>query len=99
MFTNVKWMYSSLLTLTIDFFVLATLSAAHSADVSTLFDVGGIAGAIAAGIISDYSGMSATTCVGMLAVAAPMVSPTYTLRIYTLILICRRCSSINISLQ
>lgn len=45
-----------------------------SADLSTLFDVGGIIGAIAAGVISDYSGMSATTCVGMLALAAPMVS-------------------------
>lgn len=44
-----------------------------SADLSTLFDVGGIIGAIAAGVISDYTGMSATTCVGMLAIAAPMV--------------------------
>lgn len=53
---------------------LATMSPTMSADLSTLFDVGGIIGAIAAGVISDYSGMSATTCVGMLALAAPMVS-------------------------
>ncbi|XP_063907193.1 glucose-6-phosphate exchanger SLC37A2 isoform X2 [Zophobas morio] len=49
------------------------MGATLSADLSTLFDVGGIIGAIAAGVISDHSGMSATTCVGMLAVAAPMM--------------------------
>lgn len=48
-----------------------TLGAELSADLSTLFDIGGIVGAIAAGLISDYSGMSATTCTGMLALAAP----------------------------
>lgn len=52
---------------------LATYSATLSADLSTLFDVGGIAGAIAAGILSDYSGMSAVTCSGMLFLAVPMV--------------------------
>lgn len=50
------------------------MGATYSADVSVLFDVGGIFGAIAAGAISDYSGMSATTCVGMLIFAIPMVS-------------------------
>lgn len=50
------------------------MSPTLSADLSTLFDVGGILGAVAAGVISDYTGMSAATCVGMLAVAAPMVS-------------------------
>lgn len=55
-------------------FVAATMGATNSADFSTSFDVGGIVGAIAAGVISDYSGMSATTCVGMMAVAAPMVN-------------------------
>lgn len=53
--------------------ILATLGAELSADLSTLFDIGGIVGAIAAGLISDYSGMSATTCTGMLALAAPAV--------------------------
>lgn len=48
-----------------------TLNAQLSADLSTLFDIGGIVGAIAAGLISDYSGMSASTCTGMLALAAP----------------------------
>ena len=56
--------------------ILEAMGATLSADLSTLFDVGGIIGAIAAGVISDHSGMSATTCVGMLAVAAPMVSQT-----------------------
>jgi len=50
------------------------LSPTESAQLSTLFDVGGIVGAIVAGGISDYSGMSATTCAGMLLLAIPMVS-------------------------
>lgn len=49
------------------------MGATLSADFSALFDVGGIVGAIAAGLISDYTGMSAATCVGMLFVAGPMV--------------------------
>ncbi|KAI4454652.1 major facilitator superfamily transporter 16 isoform b [Holotrichia oblita] len=49
------------------------MGAALSADFSTLFDVGGIVGAILAGVVSDYSGMSATTCVVMLWGAAPMM--------------------------
>ncbi|XP_053971689.1 glucose-6-phosphate exchanger SLC37A2 isoform X2 [Hylaeus anthracinus] len=48
-----------------------TYSATLSADVSILFDVGGIAGAIAAGILSDYNGMSALTCALMLGFAVP----------------------------
>jgi len=50
-----------------------TLTPAQSANLSTLFDVGGILGGIIAGVISDYSGMSATTCAGMLTVAVPML--------------------------
>ncbi|KAF5281308.1 hypothetical protein FQR65_LT14769 [Abscondita terminalis] len=50
-----------------------TMGATYSADLSVLFDVGGIIGAIAAGAISDYSNMSATTCAGMLTFAIPMV--------------------------
>lgn len=44
-----------------------------SADLSTLFDVGGIVGGILAGVICDWSGMPAATCVVMLLLAAPMV--------------------------
>lgn len=51
----------------------ATLGATYSADLSTIFDVGGIVGAITAGVISDYTHMSATTCASMLFLAAPMV--------------------------
>lgn len=51
----------------------ATYGATLSADISTLFDVGGIAGAILAGVISDYSGMSALTCTLMLGFAIPTV--------------------------
>uniref|UniRef100_A0A1L8DDU5 Sugar phosphate exchanger 3 n=2 Tax=Nyssomyia neivai TaxID=330878 RepID=A0A1L8DDU5_9DIPT len=50
-----------------------TLGAELSADLSTLFDVGGIIGAIAAGVLSDYTNMPASTCTGMLAVAVPML--------------------------
>ena len=45
--------------------------ATTSAILSILFDVGGIVGAIAAGVISDLSGMSAVTCTVMLAFACP----------------------------
>ncbi|XP_055311870.1 glucose-6-phosphate exchanger SLC37A2 isoform X2 [Sitodiplosis mosellana] len=49
------------------------LGAEDSAKLSTLFDFGGILGAIAAGMISDYSGMSACTCTAMLSLAVPML--------------------------
>ncbi|XP_015588754.1 glucose-6-phosphate exchanger SLC37A2 isoform X2 [Cephus cinctus] len=48
-------------------------SASLSADLSTLFDVGGIAGAVIAGVFSDYCGMSALTCAVMLFLAVPML--------------------------
>eukprot|EP00099_Drosophila_melanogaster_P025968 NP_726048.1 major facilitator superfamily transporter 16, isoform B [Drosophila melanogaster] len=51
----------------------STLGPELSADLSTLFDVGGILGAIAAGYLSDVSGMSATVCTGMLFVASPIL--------------------------
>ncbi|XP_070140090.1 glucose-6-phosphate exchanger SLC37A2 isoform X1 [Drosophila kikkawai] len=50
-----------------------TLGPQLSADLSTLFDVGGILGAIAAGYLSDVSGMSATVCTGMLFIASPIL--------------------------
>lgn len=46
----------------------------QSANLSTFFDIGGIIGGILAGLISDYSGMSASTCSVMLIAAIPMVS-------------------------
>ncbi|XP_065344751.1 glucose-6-phosphate exchanger SLC37A2 isoform X2 [Cloeon dipterum] len=42
-----------------------------SADISSIFDIGGIVGGIAAGAISDSTGMSATTCAVMLILAVP----------------------------
>ncbi|KAH8271593.1 hypothetical protein KR018_010307 [Drosophila ironensis] len=51
----------------------STLGPELSADLSTLFDVGGILGAIAAGYLSDLSGMSATVCTGMLFIASPIL--------------------------
>merc|ERR1719245_1279325 len=42
-----------------------------AAYLSTLFDVGGIAGGIAAGLISDSTGKSASTCAIMLVAAIP----------------------------
>ncbi|XP_040163090.1 glucose-6-phosphate exchanger SLC37A2 isoform X1 [Anopheles arabiensis] len=50
-----------------------SMGAKLSADVSTVFDIGGIIGAIAAGMMSDASAMPATTCTGMLAIAAPLL--------------------------
>ncbi|XP_051175559.1 glucose-6-phosphate exchanger SLC37A2 isoform X2 [Leptopilina boulardi] len=46
-------------------------SASDSANLSILFDIGGIFGAIVAGMLSDYSGMSALTCAVMLSFAVP----------------------------
>ncbi|XP_015517599.1 glucose-6-phosphate exchanger SLC37A2 isoform X2 [Neodiprion lecontei] len=51
----------------------ANFSAKISADLSTLFDIGGIIGAVTAGSLSDYTGMSAVTCAGMLSLAVPML--------------------------
>ena len=47
------------------------LDARSSATLSTFFDVGGIVGGVMAGLISDQSGMSATTCALMLVAAVP----------------------------
>lgn len=63
----------SKLTLIFSYFHTAKYSPSESADLSTLFDVGGIAGAIAAGVLSDWSGMSAVTCAVMLVLAIPAV--------------------------
>jgi OPA family glycerol-3-phosphate transporter-like MFS transporter 1/2 len=49
----------------------SSYSPSESADLSTLFDVGGIFGGIAAGIFSDMSGKSACTCAVMLFLAIP----------------------------
>lgn len=51
-----------------------TLGPTLSADLSTLFDVGGIVGAIIAGVVTDYTNMPATICVVMLLQAVPSVS-------------------------
>lgn len=53
----------------------ATYGTSLSAYLSILFDVGGIVGAIAAGLVSDYTGMSALTCVIMFGLTFPTVSP------------------------
>jgi len=55
----------------------ATYSPSQSADLSTLFDVGGIFGGIAAGIFTDMFGKSACTCAIMLFLAIPSVSDTH----------------------
>lgn len=50
-----------------------SFDASESADLSTLFDVGGIIGGIVAGVLSDATGMSALTCAIMLIFAIPML--------------------------
>uniref|UniRef100_A0A8C9ZKG7 Glucose-6-phosphate exchanger SLC37A2 n=1 Tax=Sander lucioperca TaxID=283035 RepID=A0A8C9ZKG7_SANLU len=52
---------------------VAHFEAKQAGDMSTLFDVGGIVGGIAAGLVSDYTGGRATTCCVMLIAAAPML--------------------------
>ncbi|XP_048772848.1 glucose-6-phosphate exchanger SLC37A2-like isoform X2 [Ostrea edulis] len=53
--------------------VKANYDPERAADISTLFDVGGIFGGIVAGLFSDFSGMRATTCVIMLVISAPIL--------------------------
>ena len=57
--------------------ISAPFDAQESADLSTLFDVGGILGGIGAGVFSDYTGARALSCAIMLICAAPMVSNVY----------------------
>lgn len=54
-------------------YITANFGPEASARISTSFDVGGILGAIVAGMISDYSGMSACTCSSLLLLAMPML--------------------------
>lgn len=49
------------------------LSPEGSAELSMVFDIGGIVGAILAGMSSDLTSMPATTCVAMLFVSAPLL--------------------------
>ena len=49
------------------------LDARSSATLSTFFDVGGIMGGIIAGLVSDHSGMAASTCGLMLVLAIPVM--------------------------
>lgn len=49
--------------------------AAMSADLATVFDIGGIAGGLIAGLASDRTSASAVICAIMLVVAMPMVGP------------------------
>jgi len=49
------------------------LDPTESANLSTLFDVGGVAGGIIAGLLSDMTGMSAVICSIMLIFAIPML--------------------------
>ena len=51
----------------------ATYSSEESADLSMVFDLGGIVGSIVIGLLSDFSGLSALPCMGMLLLAAPMM--------------------------
>ena len=46
---------------------------AKAATLSTIFDYGGIVGGIVAGLLTDRTGMSATTCSLMLIVAIPFL--------------------------
>lgn len=57
------------------FYIEATahFSASKAADLSTLFDVGGIVGGILAGVVSDLHGSRALTCAVMLLLAAPVL--------------------------
>ncbi|XP_046640771.1 glucose-6-phosphate exchanger SLC37A2-like isoform X2 [Daphnia pulicaria] len=48
-----------------------TMGSQQAADLSTLFDIGGIFGGILAGLLSDLTGMSAFTCAGYFILTIP----------------------------
>ncbi|XP_045033021.1 glucose-6-phosphate exchanger SLC37A2 isoform X3 [Daphnia magna] len=48
-----------------------TLGSQQAADLSTLFDIGGIFGGVLAGLLSDLTGMSAFTCSGYFILTIP----------------------------
>lgn len=50
-----------------------TLGSQQAADLSTLFDIGGIFGGVLAGLLSDLTGMSAFTCSGYFILTIPAV--------------------------
>lgn len=52
----------------------ANYSPSESANLSTLFDVGGAVGGILAGFLNDWTGAPGIVCVLLLLVAIPMVS-------------------------
>ena len=55
------------------FIIAPDLSNQQAADLSTLYDIGGIFGGIMAGLLSDQTGMSALTCGGYFILTIPMV--------------------------
>ena len=68
MYLNIFLQYISLV-----FFFKATSSASQSANISTFFDMGGIVGAILAGLISDWSRKPGSTCGVMLTISTPLL--------------------------
>lgn len=61
-------------------------SDATAGDLSTFVDIGGIFGAIFAGLLSDFSNSSAITCAIMLILSIPSVStPVLSLCVLTLL--------------
>lgn len=63
--------------ITINLILGLNVGAKSSADLSTLFDIGGIFGGIIAGLISDLTGMSALTCGGSFLLTVPLVCMFY----------------------
>lgn len=59
------------------FCLLANLTAKQSGKLSTVFDVGGIVGAILAGLVSDCTGCPGIVCVVFYMLCAPSVSITF----------------------
>lgn len=74
-------------------FTMADLSARQSGELSTVFDVGGVTGAILAGLVADCTGCPALVCVTFYTLCAPMLfiyqywgASSYALNVFLLII-------------
>jgi sugar phosphate permease len=81
-YTIFRWSLSAFFKLFTLFSGVDGITSEDAAYFSILFDVGGIVGGIIAGMATDFTGKSATTCSVMLVGAIPLVSVNFEILIF-----------------